>query len=235
MNRNDDTNSEPIDRDLNADSSHRDLPETDPRQAPEDSSSSLSAIASQLRTFQTTTELTLSSLVELFESRLASDAVKEKAFDRLYAELADVKRDREFEQMRPLFSDLVLLFDRLDHLGNQSLETEDASSIAVSIRDELLEILSRRGVDIVPTTEQFDPALQNALGTEPTCYKENNNGIARVVRRGFRYNSRVIRHEEVFVYRFAPGEMAPDDDTSTSRPDSDSLPLAPDQNGSAHD
>lgn len=185
-------------------------PETSPQQSPDPSAFGINEIASQLKIFQASTESSLSNLVKLFESRLAADAVKEKAFDRLYAELDELKQDREFEQLRPFFLDLVLLFDRLDHLGNETLETEAAPSIVDSVRDELLEILSRRGVDIIPPSAQFDPAFQNALGTERTCYEEEDNRIARVVRRGFRYNSRVIRHEEVFVYRFVPGEVDPD-------------------------
>jgi molecular chaperone GrpE (heat shock protein) len=213
----------------------RELPETDSQQSPEASATGVNEIASQLKNFQTSTELSLSNLVELVESRLALDDVKEKAFDRLYAELDELKQDREFEQLRPFFSDLVLLFDRLDHLANESLETQDVSSIVVSIREELLEILSRRGVDIISPSEQFDPAFQNALGTERTSDEEANNRIARVVRRGFRYNLRVLRHEEVFVYRFVPGELGPDVENSSCQPDSDTIPMAPDQKGSEYD
>lgn len=235
MDCDDDGNLESIDSNLNVDPCDRELLETDPQQSPEASATGVDEIASQLKIFQASTELSLSNLVKLVESRLASDAVKEKAFDRLYIELDEVKQDREFERLRPFFSDLVLLFDRLDHLGNESLETEDVSSIVVSIRDELLEILSRRGVDIIPSTEQFDPAFQNALGTERTCDEEESNRIARVVRRGFRYNSRMIRHEEVFVYRFGPGEMGPDVVDSKCQLDSDTVPMASDQKGSEYD
>lgn len=157
--------------------------------------------ASQFNEFRASTERILSDLVKVVESRLAYDETKEKAFDRLYAELDQLKKDHDFEQRRPLFADLILLFDRLDYLSNESQETGNASTAVQSIREELIEILSRRGVDIISPTEKFDPAVQHALGTEETRDQEKNNGIARVVRRGFAYGSRVIRHEEVIVYR----------------------------------
>ncbi|MEZ5549037.1 MAG: nucleotide exchange factor GrpE [Pseudomonadales bacterium] len=210
-------------------------PDTNSQQLPEPAAAGDNQIAPQLKLFQESVELSISKLVTLVESRLASDAVKEKAFDRLYAELEEAKQDREFEQFRPFFTDLILLFDRLEHLSNEPLETQESSSIVVSIRDELLEILSRRRVDLIPPNEHFDPAFQNALGVEGTNDEAENNRIARVVRRGFRYNSRVIRHEEVFVYRFASSEMDPAIEETKCQSHAHADPLAAEQQGSEHD
>ena len=55
----------------------------------------------------------LSSLKRTVEDRLSYDKAKEEAFDRLYADLENLKKNAAFEQIRPLYMDLILLFDRI--------------------------------------------------------------------------------------------------------------------------
>lgn len=187
------------------------FPEAEGGELPDPLARVSNQITTQLAQLQGSTERGLSELIKVVESRLSYDEAKEKAFDRLYAELDELKRDREFDHMRPLFTDLILLFDRIDHLRRQSERTESGLLILESILEELMEILGRRGVTVTPSTDYFDPALQQALGTDGTTNQEDNNRISRIVRRGFRYDGKVLRHEEVFVYRFTldgPGSGA---------------------------
>jgi molecular chaperone GrpE len=150
----------------------------------------------------------LSALNSTIENRFRYDKVKEEAFERLYAELESVKRDSTFEAIRPLYSDLILLFDRIENTRTElSSSTSEGSNLAHllgTLSDELLEILYRREVEVIQTDLSiFDPTVQRAIGTEPISVEAENNQVVRVVRRGFKYRDRVLRAEEVIVKKLS--------------------------------
>ncbi|MBV9929094.1 MAG: nucleotide exchange factor GrpE [Acidobacteria bacterium] len=149
----------------------------------------------------------LSVLNSTIEGRLRYDKAKEEAFERLYAELDEMKRNSAFEQARPLYTDLILLFDRIEG-ARQELARDGSEAPAVlplleTLSEELLEVLARREVEVLRTSAEFDPSLQRAVGTQPAPDEAGNNGVARVLRRGFRYRDRILRPEEVIVMKYA--------------------------------
>lgn len=149
-------------------------------------------------------EIQLVGLCQTIEGRLRYDKAKEDAFEKLYGELEELKRNSAFEQLRPLFIDFILLFDRIENVRNElnraDSESNSAADIVKTLSDELVEILYRREIELVrPASDLFDASLQQAIGTEPTADESENNRVARVVRRGFRYRNRVLRPEEVIV------------------------------------
>ena len=146
----------------------------------------------------------LSYLNQQFDDRLSRDEAKEQAFDYLYQELETVKQDSSLERFKPLYLDLILLFDRLDRVCKEEI-TDDGElrSFLLTLREELLEVLYRQGIEIVNTDGNgFDPTNQRAIATETTTEREENNTLASVVRRGFRYQNRLLRPEEVVVNKF---------------------------------
>ena len=154
----------------------------------------------------------IESLTKIVEARLSYDKTKEMAFDRLYDELDDLKQNRMFDFIRPMFIDLILLFDRFDNTKKSLQENASIEKTLNSFEDELLEILYRRDVEIIKLSgEIFNKKYQLALETEETSDKSKNNQIARVVRRGFKSGERVIRPEEVIIYKFkVPVEQVED-------------------------
>jgi len=156
----------------------------------------------------------VSSLSQTVENRLNYDATKEKAFDRLYAELDELKKNATFEQIRPLYMDLILLYDRIENTQYELSLSDSIPSTVInlfnSISDELIEILSRREIELIKNnTTSFDPVYQRAIGTQPTCLIDENNQVDRIVRRGFIFRDRVLRAEEVIVKKYTtiiPGE-----------------------------
>lgn len=146
----------------------------------------------------------VTALNQIMKERLVYDRVKEEAFDRLYVEVEEVRQERGFQQIRPLLMDLILLYDRIE-LGMQQLYGLEGSMPEVvqllqSFRDELLEVLYRREVEvIVAPTATFDRTLQQAVSVQPTVVLSEHNQVVRVVRRGFRYRNRILRSEEVIV------------------------------------
>jgi molecular chaperone GrpE len=153
----------------------------------------------------------VAALHQTIKERLAYDHVKEEAFDRLYAEVEEVRQERSFQQLRPLLMDLILLYDRIEQGIQQMYELEGNSlgviHLLTSFRDEVLEILYRRDVEmIVVGSIAFDRTLQQVMKLQPTALAEEHNQVARVVRRGFRYRNRILRSEEVIVYSYQANE-----------------------------
>ena len=143
----------------------------------------------------------IKTLTSLFNKRLTRDDVKEKAFNQLYNEYQNLKQDKSFESIKPTIIDLMLLYDRLDNkLTNID---SDNKEFIQSVRDELLEILIRRDIHLIQRTDLvFNPSIQKAIGTKETDSKELNNKIYSYVRAGFQLNNKVLRPEEVIVYKY---------------------------------
>ena len=165
----------------------------------------------------------LALLKEEIVERLRYDKAKESAFERLYAELDELKRDSAFNQLRPLYADLILLFDRIDNLSegqhHDDIPAADYLITLKTFRDELRELLYRRGVEIIRTDQtKFDCTWQRAVGTEDTIHDQEDSYVSRVVRKGFTAEGRLIRPEEVIVKRFKP---ASSDDVVRNEHDSD--------------
>lgn len=150
----------------------------------------------------------VSDLNQQFSGRLAKDAAKEKAFDHLYGELETVKQNSSFERFKPLYLDLILLFDRLDNVcleldANSEMAEKDINNFLRTLREELLEVLYRQSIELISTDgNSFDPTQQRAIATKTISVREENNTLASVVRRGFRYQNRLLRPEEVIVKKF---------------------------------
>jgi molecular chaperone GrpE (heat shock protein) len=170
----------------------------------------------QLKTILLSISEELSHLSRTIESRLTYDQTKEEAFDRLYSELDELKKNAAFEQIRPLFMDLILLFDRIENAHYELSQSSLPSSVLNlfnSINDELLEILSRREIEPIKNANgSFDPTFQRAIGVEATLAKEENNQIARVLRKGFLYRDRLLRAEEVIVKRYTNASVTKDNE-----------------------
>lgn len=142
----------------------------------------------------------LSQLRVFFSKRFSYDRTKEKAFERLYEEFAELKRNAAFENAKSLFLDLILLYDRMESLQEElELSPEGRGSLR-SLRNELLEVLSRQEINFIETKHaMFDPEQQQAVGTEKVHSADESGKVVRVVRRGFRYRERLLRPEEVIV------------------------------------
>jgi len=156
-----------------------------------------------------TESITLRSLMEnicqlrlLFEQRLLYDKSKEEAFGRLYEELTELKRNATFEKNKPLFLDLVFLYDRMEVIEQGLTESEQARDALESLKSELVEVLNRHEVyQIESKPTEFDPKWQNAVQAEKVDCREDGARVIRVLRRGFRYRERLLRSEEVVVGR----------------------------------
>ncbi len=150
----------------------------------------------------------LEHLEGLFTDRLAYDAGKEELIRRLSEELRSYREDWQRRQNRPLFLDLAMLYDTLQHLGAVwrgcgTITGDEAREKLAVVEAELLEILARQ--DIRPYGEHLevlDLRLHRTVGTEPADRPEDHHRIVRVLKNGFLGGNAVLRPEEVIVRRY---------------------------------
>ena len=138
----------------------------------------------------------------MIEGRLKYDKTKEDAFNRLYGELDELKKNKAFEDIRPLYIDLILLYDRI----NESNNDNDCKNCELldSIKEELIEILSRRNIELIPQNNEpfFDPTLQRIVNTVPVEILELDGKVITILRCGFTFKGRVLRPQEVVVGKY---------------------------------
>ncbi|SHF08898.1 GrpE protein [Seinonella peptonophila] len=161
----------------------------------------------QLFSFLSNLQTNFASLVHLFERRLSYDKTKEMAFDRLYQEMEELKQEQTFNELRPLYIDLILLIDRMEQiefdLEENGAASPEVENIMVTLKNEVLEILYRRGVEqIEHTPEYFDPTFQKVVDTEPTYNPSEDNLVVGIRRDGYRFQDMVLRPEEVVIKKF---------------------------------
>jgi molecular chaperone GrpE len=115
-----------------------------------------------------------------------------------------VQKDRE--EMRTLVTGAIIedLLPIVDHfeLGMQSAESHGATGILAGfsmVFDQLKKVLASHGLrEIMPLNGEFDPHEHECVCRE---YAETlqENTITRVIRKGYRLNSRLIRPAAVAV------------------------------------
>ena len=142
----------------------------------------------------------ISLIREIIENNITKDKGREKAFEVLYQELDEHKRNKNFEDNRPLFMDLILFYDRLQMLINDEFK---GNPVLASLLEELREILCRKDVEVIESSpDSFDPGFQKALRADPVESPGLDGKIVQVIRDGFVSKNIIIRPQEVVVGRY---------------------------------
>ena len=105
----------------------------------------------------------VAALKDLFARRLMDDKVKNAAIEKLSASNAALVKAVEESQVTGLVKELILLCDRI---YSQPITDE----FAYSVLDELLEIMSRRGIEQIRQLDTFAPRIHNAVSVVPARY-----------------------------------------------------------------
>lgn len=104
-------------------------------------------------------------------------------------------------------ADLVKqLIDGLDDLArfaHVDPATVDATTVvqgAEMVEKKMLKTLGAAGLQVVnPVDQTFDPALHEAVGTEPAVAREDDHVVARVYQLGYVFNGQLLRPARVVV------------------------------------
>jgi molecular chaperone GrpE len=129
---------------------------------------------------------------------------------RLAAEYDNFRRrttkERQEAQQRGQADLLKSMIDSLDDLGrfaHVDPATADAKTIVDGVsmvEKKLLKTLSGLGLEIInPVGEPFDPALHEAVMTEPAASPDEDHMVARVFQQGYRFNGQLLRPARVVV------------------------------------
>ncbi len=153
-----------------------------------------------------TSERQLEEIAALLRDRSRQDETQQKAFDALYEELKQYKEDFIFQAEKPFLLDLLLFYDSLNWF-HQSLERREMSPDVVNdsfqyLVDEFLELLYRRDVIPCEGADRFDRKVHKAVRVIPAAAAEEDWKVEAVLKRGFVRNDKVLRAEEVSVYRY---------------------------------
>ncbi len=144
-------------------------------------------------------------------SRASYDAAKEKAIDHLSEELKRYRDNFIFQSQKPVFVELIMLYDNLEQTlnlieGGQAPASNTCPTVKNNLRnikEELLEILYRRDVTpFVEHPETLDYKLHKTVATVTTGIEGENNKVEAIRKTGFRWNDTVIRPEEVVIKKY---------------------------------
>lgn len=98
------------------------------------------------------------------------------------------------------------LIDSLDDLARvtaQDPDTVDAKTIHQGIEvvsKKLMKALANNGLELIdPVNETFDPALHEAVSTQPALSPEDDHLVSQVFQLGYRYNGQLLRPARVVV------------------------------------
>ncbi len=153
---------------------------------------------------------------ERIEEQLAvirdSETVNQKLFDSLHEELISYRDNFVRDALqKPFIRDLVVLFDDLTAIASQmGAEAEKEASGAEQTRSHenlsnilhfVMEILHRLDVTEIESKETVDRTLHRVISWEPAESAEEEGRIVKRLKRGFMWQGRVLRAEEVIVKR----------------------------------
>jgi molecular chaperone GrpE len=117
-----------------------------------------------------------------------------------------VGRERQEERARAQAELVKRLVDGLDdlarvaHIDPSTIDAAAAVHGADIAERKLLKALQGAGLEILnPVDQAFDPALHEAVGTEPALSREDDHVVARVYQPGYVFNGQLIRPARVVV------------------------------------
>jgi molecular chaperone GrpE len=145
------------------------------------------------------------------ESPANSDVASERdRYLRLAAEYDNYKKrsakersDAGTRAQADLVRQLVEALDDVARFAHVDPATTDAVTVVQGVdmvEKKLLKALGAAGLEIInPVGETFDPALHEAVATEPTSAREDDHVVARVYQPGYLFKSQLLRPARVVV------------------------------------
>jgi molecular chaperone GrpE len=188
--------------------------------------------------------------VELFErrARLAEDRLTEvlAAYRQVKTEnegfrervARDLERqfDRRREKLVLKFIDILDNLDRALEAAEQTYAGNPLIEGLILVRTQLLQTLQHEGLERIPVLGlPYDPAVSEAVSTQPVDDPEHDHVVVRELLRGYRLHGRVARASRVVVGQYradaeAPAEAAQEmigveETASDVDPAADTVPL----------
>lgn len=140
-------------------------------------------------------------------SELASEREKylrlAAEYDNFRKRSARERSDAGSRAQAELVRALIEALDDLARFAHVDPTSTDAETIVQGVdmvEKKMMKALGGAGLQIInPVGETFDPALHEAVATEPTSAREDDHVVARVYQPGYVFNSVLLRPARVVV------------------------------------
>ena len=124
-------------------------------------------------------------------------------YDNYRKRSAKERSDAGARAQADLVRQLVEALDDVARFAHVDPATTDAATVVQGVdmvEKKLLKSLGAAGLEIInPVGETFDPALHEAVATEPTSAKEDDHVVSRVYQPGYVFKSQLLRPARVVV------------------------------------
>ncbi|MCG4864303.1 nucleotide exchange factor GrpE [Streptococcus mitis] len=134
--------------------------------------------------------------VEDIESLITRRLLEDKAKNSLIEELKQYLIYRQDldkgEKFAPFMKQILQVIDRIE-------SSEEKSDLLTSIAEELLQILSLNGLQVIDNSGMIDPSMHEVVNTVAAADEQSENNIVEVLQKGYLLNNRVLRPSKVTI------------------------------------
>jgi molecular chaperone GrpE len=124
-------------------------------------------------------------------------------YDNYRKRSAKERQDAGARAQGDLVRQLVEALDDVARFAHIDPATTDSKTIVQGVdmvEKKLLKALGNAGLEVInPVGETFDPALHEAVATEPTSAQEDDHVVSRVYQPGYVFKSQLLRPARVVV------------------------------------
>jgi molecular chaperone GrpE len=124
-------------------------------------------------------------------------------YDNYRKRSAKERSDAGTRAQADLVRQLVEALDDVARFAHVDPATTDAATVVQGVdmvEKKLLKSLGAAGLEVInPVGETFDPALHEAVATEPTTAREDDHVVSRVYQPGYVFKSQLLRPARVVV------------------------------------
>ena len=124
-------------------------------------------------------------------------------YDNYRKRTAKERSDAGARAQGDLVRQLIEALDDVARFAHVDPTTTDAATVVQGVEmveRKLLKELGNAGLEVInPIGETFDPALHEAVATEPTSAREDDHVVSRVYQPGYVFKSQLLRPARVVV------------------------------------
>ena len=124
-------------------------------------------------------------------------------YDNYRKRSAKERSDAGTRAQGELVRQLIDALDDVARFAHIDPATTDAATVVQGVdmvEKKLLKALGNAGLEVInPVGETFDPALHEAVATEPTSAQEDDHVVSRVYQPGYVFKSQLLRPARVVV------------------------------------
>ena len=127
-------------------------------------------------------------------------------YDNYRKRSAKERQDAGARAQGELVRQMIEALDDVARFAHVDPATTDAATVVQGVdmvEKKLLKALGNAGLEVInPIGETFDPALHEAVATEPTSAQEDDHVVSHVYQPGYVFKSQLLRPARVVVKQY---------------------------------